>query len=207
MNLEQKKAFFSAAYKINKQEDINTLYDQWAGSYDQELMEMGYQSPIRCASALAKFVPLDIPVLDFGCGTGLSGEALQKVGFKHIFGTEINSNMREIAKRKNIYKEFFMTDTVNPFPAATKFYGICAVGVISAGAGPPSLLRQSLACLKKEGIICFSYNDHTLSNPSYMDVLKEVEELGEFEEVFSKSLARDYVLVIIMMIIAVPIVD
>ena len=171
---------------MNKQEDIDTLYDQWAGSYDHELMEMGYQSPIRCALALANFVPLEIPVLDFGCGTGLSGEALKKVGFKHIFGTEINSNMREIAKRKNIYEEFYVTDTVRPFPATAKFYGICAVGVISAGAGPPSLLRQSLNCLKKDGIMCFSYNDHTLSNPSYMDALKQVKELGEFEEVFSE---------------------
>ena len=78
--METKKEFFSSAYKIRKQEDIDRLYTDWAETYDDELRVMGYRSPIRCASALAKFVPLETPVLDFGCGTGLSGEALKNVG-------------------------------------------------------------------------------------------------------------------------------
>ena len=181
-----KKSFFSSAYKISKQEDIDRLYTDWAETYDDELRLMGYRSPIRCASALAKFVPLETPVLDFGCGTGLSGQALKKVGFQNIFGTEINSSMRQIAKKKAIYQDFYHTDISNPFPKSEQFYGICAVGVISSGGGPPSLLRQSLKCLKKNGFICFSYNDHTLKSQSYMDALREVTELGEFEEVFSE---------------------
>ncbi len=184
--MEIKKEFFSSAYKISKQEDIDRLYTDWAETYDDELRVMGYRSPIRCASALAKFVPLETPVLDFGCGTGLSGEALKNVGFKNIFGTEINNSMRAIAKKKTIYQDIYKTDVNNPFPESKHFYGICAVGVISSGAGPPSLLRQSLKCLKKDGFICFSYNDHTLNTQCYMDALKEVNELGELEEVFSE---------------------
>lgn len=184
--LKQKKKFFSEAYKIDKQEDIDLLYTHWSQTYDEELHELGYQSPIRCASALAKFVAFDTPVLDFGCGTGLSGEALKKVGFQNIFATEINKDMRDIATQKQIYKHFYTTNKNNPYPAATKFSGVCAVGVISSGAGPPSLLRQSLNCLVDGGFICFSYNDHTLKSPRYMDSLEDVQKFGEFEEVFSE---------------------
>ncbi len=185
-SLRRKKEYFSSAYKISKQEDIDLLYTRWADSYDDELKKMKYQSPIRCASALAKFVPLDIPVLDFGCGTGLSGEALKEVGFQNIFGAEINNKMRKIAEQKSIYKEFFYTDKTNPFPLAVDFYGICAVGVISSGAGPPSLLRKSLNCLKQGGFLCFSFNEQTLSVPAYTNALKEVKETGAYREVFSE---------------------
>jgi predicted TPR repeat methyltransferase len=182
--LKTKKKFFSAAYKISKQEDIDSLYTDWAHTYDDELKEMGYQSPIRCASALAKFVSLETPVLDFGCGTGLSGQAFKRVGFQTIFGTEINTNMKEIAQKKGIYNEFYHTDKDIPFPVNAQFDGICAVGVISSGAGPPSLLQQSLNSLNKDGFICFSYNDHTLSVSAYMDALIDVKKSGHFKEVF-----------------------
>lgn len=179
-----KKRFFSSAYKVKKQEDINSLYTAWATTYDAELSQMEYLSPKRCASALAKFVSFETPILDFGCGTGLSGQALKRVGFNNIYGTEINSNMRKIAEQKGIYTDIFDTDIKNPFPEKARFYAICAVGVISSGAGPPALLKQSLKYIEKEGFICFSYNDHTLATASYMNAINALKRSGEVNEVF-----------------------
>ncbi len=179
-----KKEFFSSAYQIETQDDINSLYTNWANSYDNELRQMGYRSPIRCAAALGKFVSIQTPILDFGCGTGLSGYALKKIGFKKIFGTEINENMRNIAQQKKIYARILETDIDSPFPLGKQFNAICAVGVISSGAGPPSLLRESLNCLREGGFICFSYNDHTLNVRAYMDAISSVTKSGDYKEVF-----------------------
>ena len=74
-----KKSFFSSVYKISKQEDIDRLYTDWAETW-WRIKVMGYHSPNRCALALAKFVRLETPVLDSGCGTGLSEQAKNKTG-------------------------------------------------------------------------------------------------------------------------------
>ena len=60
------------------------IYAKWAASYDADLIEAGYESPKRIAEALIKFATLKASILDFGCGTGLSGKALCDVGFKKI---------------------------------------------------------------------------------------------------------------------------
>jgi len=55
------------------------VYADWAESYDADVTERGYVTPARIAEAL---MPLladdDRPVLDYGCGTGLSGR-----GWRH----------------------------------------------------------------------------------------------------------------------------
>merc|ERR1740121_2330851 len=54
------------------------LYDSWAADYDAALRSWSYPAPKRTAALLAEYLPSvrDGVVLDAGCGTGLSGEAL-----------------------------------------------------------------------------------------------------------------------------------
>ncbi len=56
-------------------------------------------TPARCVEALARFVPLDQPVLDVGCGTGLSGAALAAGGFVDVSGQDVNQAMLDVARR------------------------------------------------------------------------------------------------------------
>ena len=73
----------------NTSDDTRDLYAQWSTSYDQEVAENGYATPSRAAKALASHVEdLSTPVLDYGCGTGLSGIALRKVGFSNLHGID-----------------------------------------------------------------------------------------------------------------------
>jgi len=45
--------------------------------------EAGYDTPRRIAAALKPYVQLNDRILDFGCGTGLSGLALQMPIYKY----------------------------------------------------------------------------------------------------------------------------
>jgi hypothetical protein len=59
----------------------------------------GYATPARLAEALAAHVPdRTAPLLDFGCGTGLSGQALRAAGFTTLDGTDITPGMLEKAE-------------------------------------------------------------------------------------------------------------
>lgn len=177
--------FFDRAYKITSQSDTNQLYDDWAASYDKEVGQYGYATPKRCAEALAKFLDLDASILDFGCGTGLSGAALRATGFKRIDGSEINSEMIKLARDRGVYRHLFDGDIDTPFPFGVGTYdAITAVGVISSGAGPASLLAIALQQLSPNGLICFSFNDHALEEPSFPAAVQSAIDTGLAEQLF-----------------------
>ena len=74
-------------------EETKALYTDWAKTYDSDVTGAGYATPGRVARALAEVADLTAPLLDFGCGTGLSGVALAAEGFTAIDG---------VGKRKEV---------------------------------------------------------------------------------------------------------
>ena len=79
--------FLDKVYDARTADETRELYDAWSASYEAEVAENGYATPGRCAEALAKHLTdKDAPILDFGCGTGLSGLALKLAGFTTIDG-------------------------------------------------------------------------------------------------------------------------
>ena len=149
--------------------DLRPFYAQWAKSYDQEVGENGYITPLRIAEALARHVKdLSIPILDYGCGTGISGQAFQEAGFLTIDGVDISDEMLEVAAQKKMYRrlEVFAPET-GPDVKLGAYNIIAAVGVIGAGAAPLAVLDQIMALLAPKGLLVFSFNDHTLEDPAY----------------------------------------
>ena len=179
--------FFDRAYGLDTQEKVDQLYENWAETYDKEVTGYGYASPQRCAEALRKFLSVDKPILDFGCGTGLSGLALREQGFEVIDGSELSDPMREKAEDINVYRQLFKGDVDDPFPFPLGNYeAITAVGVISSGAGPAELLSSSLNQLTNGQLLCFSFNDHTLDDAAYMDALEMVLSNAMAEKIFEE---------------------
>ena len=173
-------------YDLATQADTDAYYTQWAASYDDELTRQGYQTPRRCAEALRRFGSPDAAVLDIGCGTGLSGAALAAAGFTDLAGTDVNTEMLNVARAAGIYRHTWVTDIDDPFPFARGTYdAISAVGVIGIGAAPASLLRLSLEALATGGRMVFSYNDHALEVPEFTDALTDVISSGLAEPEFT----------------------
>ena len=149
--------------------DLPPFYAQWALSYDQEVGENGYITPLRIAEALARHVKdLSIPILYYGYGTGISGQAFQEAEFFTIDGVDISDEMLEVAAQKKIYRrlEVFAPET-GPDVKLGAYNIIAAVGVIGAGAAPLAVLDQIMALLAPKGLLVFSFNDHTLEDPAY----------------------------------------
>ena len=182
-----KPKFFPKAYGLKTQNDINDLYDEWADSYDDEVEENGYVSPARTASALTQFLPLEASIFDIGCGTGLSGVALNNSGFLNIHGSEINLSMLVNAKKKKVYKSLIRGKISNPFPDPPGTYdAIVAIGVIGAGAAPASLLRSALKALESGGLLAFTLNDAAMAQESCKIELKTVLDDNLAVELFSE---------------------
>ncbi|MGB0534774.1 MAG: class I SAM-dependent DNA methyltransferase [Paracoccaceae bacterium] len=161
--------------------DLRPFYAQWAQSYDQEVGENGYVTPLRIAEALARHVKdLSIPILDYGCGTGISGQAFQEAGFLTIDGVDISAEMLEVAAQKKIYRrlEVFAPES-GPNVKLGAYQIIAAVGVIGAGAAPLAVLTKIMALLAPKGLFVFSFNDHTLEDPAYDGLVEDYVNQGQ----------------------------
>ncbi|MEM7743784.1 MAG: methyltransferase domain-containing protein [Pseudomonadota bacterium] len=160
----------NTVYELGSAEEAEAFYDNWADGYETELDTAGYVTPNRCATALASFVSdLTEPVLELGCGTGLGGVALKKVGFTTIDGTDLSSEMLGRARTKGIYRNLEIADLSTSLDqlAGRDYAHIAAIGVFNPNFMPPTALDEILALLPTGGRFVFSLNDHTLAERSF----------------------------------------
>lgn len=179
--MQDDKGFLNKVYDIKDQEQAIDIYQDWAKTYDQEIAENGYVTPRRCAEALADLSEdKSAPVLDIGCGTGLSGVALRQSGFQTIDGCDVSPEMLKIAAaRPGLYRRLWEIDAENPLPFAPGSYAaMAAMGVLATNHAPPSMIDDVLQSLTSGGLFVFSLNDHTLEDPGFEARIAENVDTG-----------------------------
>jgi predicted TPR repeat methyltransferase len=88
-------------------------FNNIALNYDEIMNAVGYPDPEFLATfaqkiAQAKNINLkEAETADFGCGTGLVGEAMKKHGFDKITGIDCSQAMLQISQDKDIYKSLY----------------------------------------------------------------------------------------------------
>ena len=169
-------------------DNIGQFYDEWASTYDNSVLTEGYISPRRCAKALSGIVSnLTSPILDYGCGTGISGDALAGEGFLTIDGCDISEAMLEGAKAKQVYRRLWICgNDAQPPCAKGEYTHIAAIGVISVGAAGIDVLDTLMDVLPEAGTLTFSLNDHTLMVPEYLMRINEYVDVGGAEIIFKE---------------------
>jgi len=172
-------------WRMRSVEETLQIYRDWADAYDTDVGQWGYATPGRLAMALrmAGAAPAK-PVLDFGCGTGLSGLALKSVGFDIVDGTDVSPEMLARAEARGIYRQVWLGTPGSLGHIGRGDYAtIVACGVVSLGAAPPETLDMLVGALGPAGMLAFSYNDATLADHAYMDRLAAVLAAGGVEKI------------------------
>ena len=165
-------------------DDTKALYKDWASGYDGDMARLSYATPGRVADALKGVgANVTVPLLDFGCGTGLSGAALKAAGFETIDGTDISPEMLEEARGKGLYRDLWLGTPGEIAAKPGDYAAIVATGVISLGAAPPEMLDVLLDALGPGGLLAFSFNDPTLATKTYPAAL-DAALAGKAEQVF-----------------------
>ena len=167
------KGFLDKAYSASDAAGVRSLYDDWAESYDAELTDNAYATPRRCAETLAAHLgDKSLPVLDFGCGTGLSGQALAAAGFETIDGIDLSAEMLAKARAKQVYRDLRQIDGGAPLGHSPGDYSATvAAGVIGVGAAPVTVIDPIMEGLAAGGLFVLSLNDHALDLPEYEGAL------------------------------------
>lgn len=187
--MAKQSAYLDNIYSVDGGEEMRQYYDDWADSYDVDLHDNDYRTPDRCARALAAHLAdKTAPVLDFACGTGISGVALARAGFTVIDGTDISEGMLEKAREKGVYRDLWVCSPDAPLDVGEREYaGITAVGAIGAGAAPVENIDGAIASLTPGGVFVVSLNDHTLEDPQFEARLERAVEDGRVEKLMAED--------------------
>jgi predicted TPR repeat methyltransferase len=182
------RRFLDDAYDLPDRGATAALYRDWAASYDDEITRAGYATPARCAAALARHVDdPTAPLLDIGCGTGLSGLALGAARFTTIDGTDFSAEMLARAEGRGVYRRLFRGDLADPLPVGPDVYAnAAAVGVVSPGHAPPETIDAVLALLPRGGCLVLSLNDHALAEPAFPSKIERLVAAGSARLIFQE---------------------
>jgi ubiquinone/menaquinone biosynthesis C-methylase UbiE len=130
------------AFALDGPEDNRQLYASWASSYESGFMETtGYiyhrsVAEVFCQDLVpGRFATDQNAVLDVGCGTGVLGQELRRLGLKFIDGLDISPEMLTQARSKldtvgPIYRHLIEADLTGPITIESDSYA----GVVSSGA-------------------------------------------------------------------------
>ena len=169
---------FAALHRLDGPEATRALYDDWAASYDGELARASYAAPERVARALVAHAgDLAAPLLDLGCGTGVSGVALRAAGFTCLDGVDFSPEMLTRAAAKGLYRRLVQADLAAPWPFAPQAHAnITAIGAIAPQHLPAAVLARAAEALPPGGCLAFTFSDLAHGDPDYAGALAALLE-------------------------------
>ena len=173
------------AYSVQSPEDNRALYAKWADTYESEFtVPRRYVIDRTAAELLRQGLSGSGPVLDAGCGTGLVGEQLRRLGIAVVDGIDISVEMLAKARAKTtadgspVYRETVEADLTGPIDIASDTYvGIISTGIFTHGhVGPDGIIE--LLRVARPGARCV------------IGVNSSVFETGGFKDRFERYAAE-----------------
>lgn len=177
MSERQRIAALDLVYGATTPEELAEAYAAWAASYDSETAALGYYLPFQITAWIARYVPLgEGPLLDAGCGTGLSGPALKALGYDDVAGLDLSPNMLNIAGSRGAYSELKEAALGGPLPWPNgHFRAFFSTGVFTISHAPASGLFELVRITKKGGHAIFTVRDQVLESGGFPEVFAALE--------------------------------
>lgn len=170
-------------YGEKNSDEVRFTYRDWADTYDSELLdEFGYQAPNAAVETLQKHLPsLDSVILDMGCGTGLVGELLHSLGYRHLDGLDLSPEMLEKAKARGVYRTLGEADLTETLEIEQIYDAVICVGVFSHQRSQAFDLVKLFAGLKPNGLLVATVNGKGWRDIGWETLLEQSERKHGFQ--------------------------
>ncbi|RWL75893.1 MAG: class I SAM-dependent methyltransferase [Mesorhizobium sp.] len=195
-NLDQRTALEQAARKRIKDShtldgDVDRLthfYRGWANSYELDVGRDGYCGPTVVAelagtvqTAYLAGERAAIAILDAGCGTGLVGAELKRLGFQLIDGIDLSEEMAEEARKTGVYRDVKgdvdLNGPLSDYSSASYDITVCC-GVFTLGHVRPDALRELARVTRPNGFVVASTRKSYAEASSFEGEVRRLQEAG-----------------------------
>ncbi len=164
-------------------QELLDVYKKWASIYDKDNDDLlGTVSQPNSVQIFHKHITdKNQKIIDVGCGTGLVGLELKKLGYTHFDGIDISKEMIDIAKDRG-YRSLFIGNLNESLPLESNSYdaALC-VGVFTHGHVGPSRLKELTRIIKSQGLVCFTVNEDVYESYGFDEVIKRLESENVWE--------------------------
>ena len=147
-NLKRFDERLAAVY--SRTENKEQQYDEWAQTYDSDLVDdLGYVAFRDAGNIFMEFVPdRSTRILDVACGTGLAGAYLQQHGYKNVDGADLSTKMMEIANQRGLYRSTWQHDFTKPVKLESPYDALLCIGMFSYAIPMISDMHNVVRCVR-----------------------------------------------------------
>lgn len=193
-NADRANAALDTVYTAQTPEALSAAYAEWAATYDSETASLGYLLPFLITAWVARHVPAsEGPLLDAGCGTGLSGPQLKALGYSNIAGLDLSADMLKIAGNRQSYSDLKQAMLGGPLPWPDgHFRAFFSTGVFTMGHAPASGLFELVRITRKGGHAIFTVRDKVFEAGGFRAVFDELERGRKWRSVEESPWFRCY---------------
>jgi predicted TPR repeat methyltransferase len=148
---------------------VRSLFDDYAGRFDQALAKLSYRAPALLFDAVASVCrargrdPRWGSMLDLGCGTGLAGEAFRPY-VDWLVGVDLSPGMIAQARRRGLYDRLTTADIArflaDQNAEGARFHLIVAADVLTYIAALDGIFGAIAGVLAPSGIFAFTVETH-----------------------------------------------
>ncbi|MDW3213699.1 MAG: class I SAM-dependent methyltransferase [Ilumatobacteraceae bacterium] len=161
-------------------DDVTRFYDDWAGRYDDDLVDWSYEAPDVAARMLLEHGPNPSRVLDAGCGTGLVGRALRRAGHEgELVGIDVSAASLELADRTGAYSATRAADLQQPLGFDDgSFAGLICVGVMTYVPGVEAAWREFARVVAPGGVVVVTQREDLWDERECRSVIDTLSDEG-----------------------------
>jgi predicted TPR repeat methyltransferase len=146
-------------------------YDIWAQTYDEDMLAVGYLNPAVASGLLGRYAKdLDGGVLDAGCGTGLLGDIVAVLGYRHIAGIDASEGMLAKARQRGVYADLrrgMLGESLDL--EDRRFAAVVSIGVLTTGHAPAHALDELVRVTRPGGHLIFTVSSSAWDSGGYKE--------------------------------------
>jgi len=184
------EARLAEVYHAASQTDLAKTYDDWAASYDADMLATGYAHPAVICGLTSRYVSdTSAPILDAGVGTGNIGQLLSILGFTNLQGLDMSQGMLARARARGVYTSLHqgVLGQALDFPTG-RFSCVVSTGTFTTGHAPASGFDELTRILKPGGILIFTVGEPVWKPAGFADKLEGLRRAGSLTPVWQSAI-------------------
>lgn len=180
------------AYAISSPAEASAVYDEWAATFDNDMQSssIDYAAPTIIAQMVLAYlgsktdgkIDGDIEILDAGCGSGLAGVELAKVGARTIDGVDVSEGMLKIARNTGVYRMLEPADLTKPMEMEDSEYRVVVcVGTLTHGHVGPEAISEFVRVTADKGLVAATVLGDIWESHGYKEEVARLERTGKVQ--------------------------